>query len=240
MLIEQIKPYENNAKKHTTKQIKQVANSIKEFGFNQPIVVDKDNVIIVGHGRYEASKLLGLTDVPVITVDLTEEQANAYRLADNKLNESEWDMILVNEELKLLSEPMFRLTGFDESIFDDLSIDGEGRYTKKIVPPVYEPRNEKPPLNKLYDDSKTKLLLKKIEKLDLNKDEKDFLKNAAYRMTVFSFKDIADYYAHSDSLMKEIMEELALIIIDYDKAVELGFVNVAENLFDASDEDIEV
>ena len=116
MDISKIKPYEKNAKKHTDKQIKQVANSIKEFGFNQPIVVDKQGVIIVGHGRYEASKLLGLTDVPVIEVDLTEEQANSYRLADNKLNESEWDMNLVIEELKGLSDEMFDLTGFDKDL----------------------------------------------------------------------------------------------------------------------------
>lgn len=113
MNISEIKPYVKNAKLHTSKQVQQVAASIQEFGFNQPIVVDKQGVIIVGHGRYEAAKLLGLTDVPVIEVDLTEEQAKTYRLADNKLNESEWDMKLAIEELKELSEEMQVLTGFD-------------------------------------------------------------------------------------------------------------------------------
>lgn len=113
MDISKIKPYEKNAKVHPKKQIEQVANSIKKFGFNQPIVLDKNNVIIVGHGRYEAAKLLGLDDVPTITVNLTEEQAKAYRLADNKLNESEWDMKLAVDELKELSEEMQGLTGFD-------------------------------------------------------------------------------------------------------------------------------
>jgi len=111
-----VKPYKKNAKKHPQKQIKQVAASIKEFGFNQPIVIDKDNVVIVGHGRLEAAKLLGLKDVPVLQVDLTKEQANAYRLADNKLNESDWDMNLVIEELKELSEPMLDLTGFEKDL----------------------------------------------------------------------------------------------------------------------------
>jgi len=114
--INLIKPYEKNAKKHTKKQIQQVADSIKEFGFNQPIVIDKDNVLIVGHGRLEASKLLGLKEVPVLQVDLTEEQTKAYRLADNKLNESDWEMDLVIEELKELSEPMLDLTGFDKDL----------------------------------------------------------------------------------------------------------------------------
>ena len=115
MKIEDIKPYEKNAKKHSKKQIEQVANSIKEFGFNQPIVVDKNNVVIVGHGRLEAAKLLGLSDVPTVVVDLNEEKAKAYRLADNKLNESDWDMDLAIEELKGLSEEMIDLTGFDNN-----------------------------------------------------------------------------------------------------------------------------
>jgi len=113
MEISIIKQYEKNAKKHDKKQVQAVADSIKEFGFNQEIVVDQNNVIIVGHGRYEAAKLLGLNDVPVKVVNLTEEQAKSYRLADNKLNESEWDMKLAIEELKEMSEEMQKLTGFD-------------------------------------------------------------------------------------------------------------------------------
>ena len=113
-----ITPYSLNAKKHPKKQIEQVANSIKEFGMNQPIVVDKQGVIIVGHGRYEALQSLGweVKDEWVKVVDLTEEQAKAYRLADNKLNESDWDMNLVVEELKGLSEEMLDLTGFDSDL----------------------------------------------------------------------------------------------------------------------------
>lgn len=133
MDIQNIKPYEKNAKKHDKKQVQQIANSIKEFGFNQPIVIDKDNVVIVGHGRLEAAKLLGLTDVPTIQVNLTEEQAKAYRLADNKLNESEWDMGLAIEELKGLSEEMFDLTGFDK----DLLIEPDEK--DDVIPENVEP-----------------------------------------------------------------------------------------------------
>lgn len=86
MPIENIRPYPKNAKKHPAEQIDKIAASIKEFGFNQPLVVDKNGVIIVGHGRYEAAQLLGMKEVPVIQVNLTDEQAKAYRLADNKLN----------------------------------------------------------------------------------------------------------------------------------------------------------
>lgn len=112
--IETIKPYAKNAKVHPEEQVRKVAASIKEFGFNQPIVVDMQGVIIVGHGRYEAAtRILGLKTVPCVEIDVTEDQAKAYRLADNKLNESPWDMDLVIEELKGLSTPTIDLTGFD-------------------------------------------------------------------------------------------------------------------------------
>lgn len=128
MNIDQIIAYEKNAKKHPKDQVQKIAASIKEFGFNQPLVLDKNNVVIVGHGRLEAAKLLGMTEVPTITVDLTEEQANAYRLADNKLNESDWDMKLVIEELKGLSSEMLELTGFDiELLKPDFKPDLSGR-----------------------------------------------------------------------------------------------------------------
>lgn len=148
--IEKVIPYEKNAKKHPKSQIEQVAASIKEFGFNQPIVVDKNNVLIVGHGRLEAAKLLGLKEVPFITADLTEEQAMAYRLADNKLNESDWDMKLVVDELKLLSEPMLDLTGFSvDLILENSEKDDE-------VPET--PKEAKSELGDLYELGKHRVL----------------------------------------------------------------------------------
>ena len=75
--LSKIKPYENNAKEHPKKQIKQIAESIAVFGFNQPIVVDKKGVIIVGHGRWLAAAELKLTEVPVLQIDITEEQAKS-------------------------------------------------------------------------------------------------------------------------------------------------------------------
>lgn len=141
--INTIYPYEKNAKKHPKKQVEQVASSIKEFGFNQPIVVDKHGTIIVGHGRYEAAKALKLPTVPTLEVDLTEEQAKAYRLADNKLNESEWDMALVIDELKGLSEPMLDLTGFEK----DLIIEPDEKDDE--VPEI--PEEPKSKLGDLYE-----------------------------------------------------------------------------------------
>jgi len=120
--IEDLKPYGKNAKKHPKGQIEAIARSIKEFGFNQPVVVDKNNSVIVGHGRMLAAIQLKMYDVPAIkATDLTDAQIKAYRLADNKLNESDWDMDLVIEELKELKlEGLdITITGFD----DDLTIE---------------------------------------------------------------------------------------------------------------------
>ena len=115
-----IRPYEKNAKKHPDKQLEQIARSLAEFGWQQPIVVDKAGVIIVGHGRWAAyqkfGQEFGIKEPEIRTADLTEEQAKAYRLADNKLNESDWDMSLVVEELKGLSVEMIDLTGFDRDL----------------------------------------------------------------------------------------------------------------------------
>ena len=95
-----IKPYEKNAKKHDKKQVENVAESIKQFGFVQPVVVDKNNNIIIGHCRLEAAKKLHFDEVPCVMVDdLTDVQVKKLRLLDNKLNESEWDIDLIAEEI---------------------------------------------------------------------------------------------------------------------------------------------
>jgi len=95
--IDKIIPYINNPRKNLNSD--KVASSIKEFGFQQPIVVDKDMSIIVGHTRYEAAKKLDLKTVPVVIADLPPLKAKAYRIADNRLNEdSEWDYSLLNVE----------------------------------------------------------------------------------------------------------------------------------------------
>ena len=98
--LSEIRPYEKNPRKNDD-AVKYVANSIKEFGFKVPIVIDKDGVIVAGHTRYKASKKLKLKEVPcIIADDLTEEQVKAYRLADNRVAEkSEWDIDLLSGEL---------------------------------------------------------------------------------------------------------------------------------------------
>jgi len=120
MKIEEIKPYPKNTKKHPNKQLLQIAMSLKEFGWQQPIVVDKKGIIIVGHGRYFAYQKFGnelrLPTPKIDVAELSEQQAKAYRIADNKLNESDWDEDILIEELKSLEKNLFLLTGFEEDM----------------------------------------------------------------------------------------------------------------------------
>ena len=119
--IKQIKPYENNPRKNLNYD--KVASSIKEYGFQQPIVVDKDMSIIVGHTRYEAAKRLDLKTVPVVIAELDPLKAKAYRIADNRLNEdSKWDFSVLNKEFTDLMDNHFDLDnlGFDNKELENL------------------------------------------------------------------------------------------------------------------------
>jgi DNA modification methylase len=149
--INTIKPYENNPRKLKDSAIEKVAKSIKEFGFRQPIVVDKEKIIVVGHTRYRASKKLGLTNVPITIADnLTPEQINAYRIADNRTNEeAEWDIELLKSELKDLQLKDFDLdlTAFDEDQLNNfLFEEKEGLTDEDAVPETPEE-----PITKLGD-----------------------------------------------------------------------------------------
>lgn len=118
--INDIAPYEDNPRKNED-AVQVVMNSIKEFGIKQPLVLDENNVIVVGHTRFEAAKRLGYKEVPcIIASDLTEEQINAYRLADNKTNEySKWDMQLLSGELALITNIDMEMFGFDLEVDEE-------------------------------------------------------------------------------------------------------------------------
>lgn len=139
--IKDLKPYEKNPRKNDG-AVEYVANSIKEFGFKVPIVVDKDNVIVAGHTRYKAAKKLGLKEVPAIVADdLTDEQVKAFRLADNKVAEqAEWDIDLLGEELSDILDIDMEDFGFSFSE-EDVEVVEDA--------PVIEPKKD--PVTKLGD-----------------------------------------------------------------------------------------
>ena len=132
--IEDLIPYARNARIHTPEQITRLASSIKEFGFINPVLIDKNNGIIAGHGRVEAAKKLNIKTVPCILVEhLTDTQKRAYILADNKLAlDSKWDEEMLKIELEELSESNFDINFLNFGI--DLSDDMEMEISENSVP----------------------------------------------------------------------------------------------------------
>lgn len=137
--VEQLIPFALNSRKHSDKQIQQVADSIKEFGFTAPILIDESNTLIAGHCRLEAAKRLKMLNVPCIVLsDLTEMQKRAYVIADNKLTlNAEWDFSILKQELIALEEFNFNtdLTGFSVDEIAKL-------FTPPEPPPIDKDLNE--------------------------------------------------------------------------------------------------
>lgn len=104
------------------------------------------------------------------------------------------------------------------------------KYSSKIEAPIYEPKNKKPNILELCNKEKTHRLLKEIDKSNLPIEEKTFLMDAARRHNVFNYEKIADYYAHSNKEMQELMEKSGLVIIDFDKAIEYGYINLCNQI----------
>lgn len=121
--------------------------------------------------------------------------------------------------------------------FEEKVMDG-GKYTRKVNTPIYTPTMSKPNICLLVDAHKTNRLIKKILQSNVSEDEKKFLIEAAHRHAIFNFELIAEYYAHSSKEMQELMEESALVVIDFDKSIELGYTKLEGKLRELFKEEI--
>lgn len=113
---------------------------------------------------------------------------------------------------------------------EEYNTNEESKYSKKIEAPIYEPKNKKPYILELLDKTKTHRLIREIEASNVSLDEKKFLVDAARRHNVFNYEKIADYYAHSSKDMQYLMERSGLVIIDFEKAIEFGFVKLSDDI----------
>jgi hypothetical protein len=109
-------------------------------------------------------------------------------------------------------------------------IQEDEKYTLKIETPIYEPKNSKPHILELCDKTKTRRLIKEIDASNVTNEEKMFLIDASRRHNVFNYEKIADYYSHSNKEMQELMEKSALVIIDFEKAIQLSYVKLCEEI----------
>ena len=222
---------ENAANPRTINKHKfqKLVNSVREFPEMlslRPIVVNKDNVILGGNMRYKACKELGLKEVYIIqATDLDDKQAQEFIVKDNVgFGEWDWDILANDWNVKELEE-----WGLDGFPFEDVNED-ENIYTQKVEAPKYEASETKPTQDEIYNEDKVKELIKNIGLSSATKDEKEFLIKAAYRHTVFNYKKIADFYAHATKEVQGLMEDSALVIIDFKKAIENGYIALNENI----------
>tara|TARA_Y100001963_G_scaffold159563_1_gene263780 strand:- start:1551 stop:2297 length:747 start_codon:yes stop_codon:yes gene_type:complete len=224
---------EYNPRQLTKQQYAHLKDSIKRFGLVDPILVnvnkERKNIIIGGHQRVTIARDLKIKKVPCVELDLTLEKERELNIRLNQ-NTGEWDFDTLGNLFDLDELVDWGFTDHDLKFFDDLEEDNN--YSRKVESPIYETKNTKPKIKDLFDDSKVDDLIEDIDQSDLDPEEKKFLKTAAMRHTVFNYSKIADYYAHSEKETQVLMEDSALVIIDFKKAIEKGYVKLSEKISD--------
>jgi hypothetical protein len=264
MALAELAPADYNPRKISAKAMAGLKASLTRFGELGGIVFNKRTGHLVGgHQRVKALLALGETHAEVRVVDLPIAEEKAANLALNHPGiGGEWDdalLAVVLDDVKRDLPTAFEELQLDDIIgrasgagaFDDYpggddehdpgqspgEDDGQQdqRYTRKIQIPVYEPKGAKPAVADLFDTSKTSQLVQRINASNAPDEIKRFLRLAAERHTVFHFARIAEYYCHADADVQDLFDQSALVIIDYQKAIENGFVAFTEAMFKIAD-----
>lgn len=184
-----------------------------------------------------ADKWKAWQDNPTIEViradSLTDEQKKEFIIKDN-VGYGEWDFDLLANGW---DSELLNTWGLDVWQQEDLKPEDDDKYTKKLEAPKYEITGEKPEAEELTDDTRYNELIGEIDAADIPEEDKEFLKKAAARHIVFNYTKIAEYYAHASKEVQELMENSALVIIDYNKAIELGYVQLSKQILDQYNEE---
>ena len=230
-----------NARKHSNRNLAAIKTSLDKFGQQKPIVVH-NGTVIAGNGTLEAAKSLGWTEITISRCpdDWDADTAKAYALADNRSAElAEWGEDILAAQLAELDANGWDIAelGFTSKEFDEMRLSEDNPYTKTVNLPQYDIVGDKPALSDLYDNTKAKELKAEIEAAQLPEDIKTFLSVAADRHTVFNYSKIAEYYAHMDPEIQELMERSVLVIIDLDDAMKHGYATFVETITDLRDQE---
>jgi len=222
-----LQPAKYNPRQITSKDYKDLKTSIKKFGLVDPIIINTDKTVIGGHQRLKICKELNHKEIDCVILDLSKDEEKELNIRLNK-NTGDFDMdILANEfDIQELVDWGFKHIDLGLNI-DKLD---ENPYTDKVSAPTYESSKEKPNVNSLYDSSKADQLIEKIKQSSISEQDKNFLINSAKRHIVFDYSKIADYYVHSSKDVQELMEDSALIIIDFEKAIKQGYVRLNKEI----------
>jgi hypothetical protein len=244
--IDAVHPWDRNPRRNekaAAKLVKLLRKMAPDGNFRRiwtsPIAVQADSMrIVAGHTRWKAATRLGMPELPVKVLDINDTEAAELALADNRIGEeAEWD----DEMLRALSAEyeldLTELGWSDEEAAELLGGEGEGDgdkeqpYSRKIEAPIYEPTSPTaPPLVALTHTEKRDALIAEIMAAEVPAEVEAFLVAAAHRHTVFEYGKIAEYYAHAPPDVQELMERSALVIIDFDAAIEGGFVRLSKQL----------
>ena len=240
--ISDLRPAEYNPRKHLRPgddEYEKLKKSIETFGYVDPIIINADGTVIGGHQRLFVLQDLGYHEADVAVVNLNKQDEKALNIALNKIS-GEWDDEKLAAIFAELQEADYdtELTGFDgDEISGILSgvVSGEeelsDQYSKKVEAPIYEVTGETPEVHQLFDRGKYLALLDDIESdTEITEEEREFLRLAAARHIVFDYRNIAEYYAAASPAMQGLMEDSALVVIDFDDAIANGYVRLKEGL----------
>jgi hypothetical protein len=216
-----------------------VAKSLERFGQRKPVTVTADGTVTAGNHTLQAARQLGWTHIAVVTEDDDDRTAKAWALADNRIGDlgeyDDADLLAMIESVG--DEDLLYDASYDAGIISDLLAGMEDRgsednYVRSIEPPVYEMKGEKPEVDDLTDIGYYQELVTEISASGVDEDVKEFLMAAAERHVKFNFSTIAEFYAHADGETQGLMERSGLVIIDFDKAIENGFIRLSERIAD--------
>lgn len=222
-------------------EYEKLKNSLDVFGYVDPIIWnERTGNIVGGHQRLKILKAQGIKSVDVSVVDLDDEHEKALNLALNKIS-GDWEEEKLDELLKSLDADLVLLAGFDDSELFEMTEEAGGDadqnpYTNKITTPVYTPTGDKPEISQMFSVERYDLLMSAIHQSGVPDDVAEFLRLAATRHIVFDYSKVAEFYAHADAQIQELMEQSALVIIDFDKAIEYGYVKVNDEIAAMVDE----
>jgi hypothetical protein len=249
MHISDLKTDPNNANKGTERGQQALQQSLEQYGAGRSILIDKNGYIIAGNKTAEQAGQLGINDVKVVEVDgntlvavkrtdldIEDETARQMAYADNRVGQLslEWDADQLIADAENMDIPFFT----DDELNGLISaVDAEELYSQKVDVPIYEPSDTKPEVQDLYNDTKAQKLITQIRVANITEEEKDFLILAAGRHVRFNFEQIADYYSHSNFATQEAMEDNALVIVDYNKSIQNGWVRLSDRMDEQYDDE---
>lgn len=253
--LDMILEFQGNLKRLTTANRKKLISSICRLGFIAPVFVwdnQGDYSLLDGHQRIKTlvhmrEKGWNIPLIPIVFVEADNEPDARAKLLAITSSYGEFNIGELTDWLKEFDDGVaadFRFTDEELGISFDTgsssgSSEGENSYTNKVKAPVYTPKGDKPEIKEMIDPGKARSLIDEIKTADIeDKELKSFLLAAAQRHVVFSYDKIAEYYSHAEPEIQDLMEKSALVIIDFNKAIENGFVKLTEAMSEAYQEDI--